>query len=125
MSFVDDIDLVLAADGNEMDLFQQIPDFVDTAVGGGVDLDHIHKGAFGNAAADLAFVAGFAVDGMFAVQSFGEDPRGAGLAGTPGAAEQIGMNGAAAKNGVFQHTDIILLTDEGFKILRPPFAVQS
>ena len=107
-----------------MNFFQQITDFVDTSVGGGVDFNDVHEAAFGDATTDFTFIAGLAIDGMFAIQRFGEDPGGAGFAGTPGTAEEVSVDGAPPEDGVFQHPDIILLSDKGFEILGPPFAVQ-
>ena len=67
MHLVDDINSVFCADGREICLLTQVTDIVNAVVAGGVYLDNVENGAVVYPAADLAFVAGIAVDGRQAV----------------------------------------------------------
>ena len=69
----------------------QVPDVVHAIVGGGINFQHIHTAAGIDGPAGLAPVAGVAPLRMQAVHSLGQDFGAAGLAGAPGAGEEIGV----------------------------------
>ena len=67
MHLVDDINSVLRFNRRKVCLVSKIADIVNAVVAGGVYLDNVENGAVVYLAADLAFVAGIAVDGRQAV----------------------------------------------------------
>ncbi len=82
MHLVDDIDAVLGARGRKGDLVDDGADIVDTAVGGGVHLNHIEDLAAVDADAVQAYAAGIAVARIKTVDRLGEDLGAGGLART-------------------------------------------
>ena len=68
--------------------------------------------------------AGIAVHGVLAVDGLGQDPGAGGLAGAPGADEQIGMGEPVVSHLAFQRLGDMLLTDDFIKGLGTPFPVQ-
>ena len=58
VNFVDDVDLEPRPAGPHADVLPQLADFVDAAIAGAVDLQHVHVLAGADAAADVALVAG-------------------------------------------------------------------
>ena len=69
--------------------------------------------------ARFALAVGSAVDGL------GQNAPGAGLAGAPGAAEEIGMGHAAAREGIEQGLGDVLLSDDFSQGLGAPFAIEN
>ena len=58
VGLVEDVDLPAAGGGRVGDPLAQVADVIDRAVGGGVHLDHVDRGAGGDRQAGLAFAAG-------------------------------------------------------------------
>ncbi len=121
---VDDVDLVLRQRRRVLDLLAQIANLVHAVVAGRVDLHHVHA-VFGlKGAADLAFAAGVAVLGIQAVDGLGEHLGGAGLAGSAGAAEQIGVGDAAGGHLAAKRLGDGVLTADFGKRSRTPRPVK-
>ncbi len=76
----------------------QGPHLVDTVVGGSVQLQYIQKTAVFDAHAGGALAAGIAVHRVLAVDGLGQDFGTGGLAGAPGACEEVRMGGAALRH---------------------------
>src|SRR5262249_5973147 len=89
VDFIDDVDLETGPGGPVLDVAADLADLVDAAVAGAVDLQHVHVLAGGDAAADLAGVAGRGGRAVDAVEGLGEDAGGGGLADAAGAGEQV------------------------------------
>ena len=121
---VDDIHLVLADAGGIGGLVPQIPDTVHAVVGGGVDLHHVQDGAVVHPPADLALAAGISLLAVGTVHRLGKDLGAGGLAGSPGAGEQIGMADAAGAKLILQRRHDGLLAHHILKPHGPPFAVK-
>ena len=110
---VEDVDLPAAAGRCVGDPLAQVADVVDGAIGGGVHLDHVDRGAGGDRHAGLAFAAGG--DGRaaaLAVERAGEDLRHRGLPRPPRADEQVGVVDLALLDRVAQGADHMLLADD-------------
>ena len=101
MDFVDDIDLVSAQHRRIFDLFANVPDLIDTAVAGGVDLNDIADPRFIDLGADLAFVAGIAVFGMGTIDGAGKNFGDRGFAGAADARQEIGVGNAVVQDLIF------------------------
>ena len=124
MHLVDDIDALFHRRGGVGRLVPQGAHLIDAVVGGGVQLQHVQNGAVQNAAAGGTLVAGIAVHRVPAVDRPGEDLGAGGLAGAPGAGEEVGMGGAALRHLLFQRFGDVFLPDDIGEHLGPPFAVQ-
>ena len=105
---VDYVYLVLQLKRHEPRLFDYVAHIVHAGVAGSVQLDYIRAlpGAY---FAGAAAAAGLAIYGRFAVHRPCEYARGAGLAGSPGAREKVGMGSCAGLHLVFQYCGYMLL----------------
>ena len=112
VDFVDDVNLEPRAAGPHGDVLAELADFVDAAVAGAVDLEHVDVVAGGDALADLALAAGRGRRAAFAVEALGENAGGGGLAHAAGAGEQIGVPDAVAGDGALQRLGDVLLADQ-------------
>ena len=119
VDFVDDVDLEAGPAGADVDVAAELADFVDAAVAGAVDLEHVDVAAAGDALADVALVAGRGRRPVHAVQGLGEDAGGRGLADAASAGEEIGVADAVGGDGVGEGLRDLLLADELAEILRP------
>ena len=82
MHLVDDVDAVLGACRRKGDLVDDGADIVDTAVGGGIHLDHVEDLTAVDTDAVRAYAAGIAVVQVKTVDRLGEDLGAGGLART-------------------------------------------
>ena len=119
VDFVDDVDLEPRPAGPHVDVLPQLADFVDAAVAGAVDLQHVDVVALRDALADVALVAGRRRRAVHAVQGLGEDPRRRRLADAAGTGEQIGVADAIGGDRVGQRLGDVLLADQFLERLRP------
>ena len=110
---VEDVDLPAAAGRGVGDALAQVADVVDGAVGGGVHLDHVDRGAGGDRHAGLAFAAGGdRRAAALAVERAGEDLRHRGLAGAARADEEVGVVDLVLLDRVAQRADHVLLAHD-------------
>ena len=91
MHLIDDVHTLFHLAGRIDGIVPQVPDIVDTIVGGRIDLQHIHAGSRIDGPAGLADIAGVAIVGIQTVDRLTEDLGTAGLTRTPRAREQICM----------------------------------
>jgi len=82
MDFVDDVNLVLALRGRVFQISPEIPNFVDTAVGGAVDFKNVEAAASGDFGATGTFVARGRGWAFLAIDRFCKDSCGGGFAHT-------------------------------------------
>ena len=108
VDLVDDVDL-LAARRAEGGPGHQVAHGVDAVVGGGVELVDVERRAPGDLHARRADTARLAVVEVGAVEGLGQDAGRRGLAGAPGAAEQVGVGHPAVPHGVAQGQDHVVL----------------
>ncbi len=85
VDFVDDIDFILAFDRGIEDLVSDAPHVINAVMAGRIDFNDVQGGPCGNFLAGIALAAGFAVNGMFAVERLCENTRAGGFADSPGA----------------------------------------
>src|SRR5664279_4108163 len=105
----------------------QFADFIDATIGGGIDLDHVHRIACPDLEAGVAHAARLR-NGMVCratVQRHGQDARDGGFADAPMSAEDVTMRDALLLNGVLQGTGDVLLTDDVGELLGSIFARQN
>jgi hypothetical protein len=76
MGLIDNVYLSGGSIGSELYFFPQISYFIDSAIGRGIDLDHIDERSGGGVTAKLTLSAGASFLQVLAQQSFGEDPGG-------------------------------------------------
>ena len=119
VDFVDDVNLEPHAAGPHGDVLPQLANFVDAAVAGAVDLQHVDVVAGGDAQADVALVARRGRRAVDAVERLGQDAGGRRLADAAGAGEQIGVADAVAGDGLLQRLGDVLLADQLVERLRP------
>ena len=122
MRFVDDEDLVAVARRAVADVLAQLAHFVDAAIGGRVDLDHVHGAAGGDLEATGALAAGRGGGPFDAVQAARQDARDGGLAGAALAGEDVAVRDAVLRDGVFERGLDVFLVDQLGKRLRPVFS---
>ena len=118
VNLVDDVDLVAATGRRVLDVLAQRPDLLDAAVGGAVDLDHVHREA--GVAAHRARPARLGGLALGAEQRLGEQARGGGLADAAGAGEEVGVRHAPGRQRVAQRPRDGVLSDDRLERLRPP-----
>ena len=106
----------------------ELADFVDAAVGGGVDFDDVDRRAGADFEAGVADFAGLgggaelAADGVAAVERAGEDARDCGFADAAVARKDVAVGDAVLRERVHQgHGDVVLAGDIG-EPLRAVFA---
>ena len=109
MDLVDDVDLVLELGGQVFDLVADLPYVVNYVVGSRVNLDDVDSRARSGAFAGLTFSAGISARRMLAVDRSGEDLCAGGLAGSPRAAEKIGVGGLAVFDLIAEYGGYMIL----------------
>ena len=102
----------------------QFADFVDAAIGGSVDLDHIHRVPGANLGAGLANSArlGHWMVCGTAVQGHRQDAGDGGFADAAMPAEDVAVGNSLLLDGVLQGAGNVLLTDDFSEFLWPVFA---
>ena len=124
--FVDDVNLEAALAGREIDLVAQIANVVDACVRSGINLDQVQEAPLSDCAAIGAPVTRpFGQLLVKAVDRLGQQAGGRGFAGSPGAAEEVGVSRATRSDGVAQGARDVLLADYGVKARRAPLAVKG
>ena len=125
--FVENVDLEAVARGTIAGGLAQFADFVDAAVGGGVDLDDVDGVSgpnLGAGIADAAWLRNRMVLGA-AVQGHGQDARDGGLPDAAVAAEDVAVGGPALLDGVLEGAGNVFLSDDFGELLRTVFARQN
>ena len=125
MNLVHNIDPLAHGSGGVDGLVPQGADLIHAVVGGGVQLQHVQNGAALNPQTGGATVAGVAVHRVFAVDCPGQNLGAGGLAGAPGAGEEIGVGQAAGGHLALQCLGNMGLAHHIVKGAGPPFAVKS
>ena len=92
---VDDVHPLFQHGGGIDRFLTQCAHLIHAVVGGGVQLRHIQQHAAVDTPAGVALAARRAVHGMLAVHRLGQNSGAGGLAGAPGAGEQVGVAHAA------------------------------
>ncbi len=105
----------------------QLANLVDATVGGGVNLDDIHRVAGSNLAAGIAHAARLRHRMVLrlAIQRHGENAGDRRLADTTVSAEDVAVRDPSLLNGVLQGSGDVLLPDDVGEFLRPVFARQD
>src|SRR5205085_8729807 len=102
-------------------------DLVDSAVGGGVDLDQVEGRTCRDLDAGVAFVAGLRHVGAAAqaVDRLGQQARAGRLASAAGAAEEVSVGHPVGGDGALPAARDGLLTDQVGEGLRAVLAVEG
>ncbi len=108
VDLVDDVDL-LPARGAQRGTRHQVAHRLHPVVRCGVELVHVEGGAFGDLHARRALPARLPVMEVGAVERFGEDPGGRGLAGPPRPAEQVSVGDPPVSNRIAKGEDDVVL----------------
>ena len=124
MNLIYNIDPLLYIGGRVDGLVPQGPDLVHAVVGGGVQLHHVQKAAVLDAKARRTPATGIPALRVLAVDGLGQDLGAGGLAGAPGAGEEVRMGGAALRHLPAQRLRDVGLADDVRKRLGPPFPIQ-
>ena len=125
MNLVHDVHPLAHGGGGVHRLVPQGPNLIHAVVGGGVQFQHVQDGAAFNAQAGGTGVAGVAVHRVLAVHRPGQDLGAGGLAGAPGAGEEIGVAQTAGGHLPLERLGNMGLAHHIVKGAGPPFAVQG
>ena len=127
VSFVENVNLEAVPRRTIAGSLAQFADFINAAVGGGVNFDHIHGISRANFRARVAHSArfGYRLVRGAAIQRHGQDARDGGLADAAMAAENVAVGGASLLDGVLQGAGNVLLPDDLGEFLRTVFAGQN
>ena len=121
MRFVDDENLIAVARRAVAHVFAQLAHFVDAAIGGRVDLDHVQGVAGGDFQATGAFAAGRGGGAFDAVQAARQNAGDGGFSGAALAGKDVAVGDALLRDGVFERGADVLLADQLRKRLGPVF----
>jgi len=119
VDFVDDVDFELGSHGPDADGGTQLANVVDTAIGRAIDFHDVDVISGGDTLADIALVAGNTVDGVGAIECFGEDSGGGRFADSPCAREHVSVGDTTGTNGVAECFGDVLLANNVVEGLRP------
>ena len=128
MGFIEDINLVAIARRTIAGRISQLAYLVNAAVGGRIDLDHVHRAAGAHLNAGFADAAGlrggpvrFAIHAT-AVQRHGQNAGDRSFADPAMSTENIAMRNPLLLNGVLQGAGDVLLPNDFRKFLWTVFA---
>ena len=127
VGFVENVNLEAVARGTITRGLAQLANFINAAVGGGVDFDHVHGISGANFDAGIANAARLG-DRLFrraAIQRHGQNARDGGFADAAMSAENVAVSGASLLDGVFQGAGDVVLPDDFGEFLRTVFAGQD
>ena len=102
MDLINDVDFIFPLCRGIGHFLPDLTDMVHTIVGRRIYLNDIHGTAGCNGFAGSTFPAGTAVLWLLTINRFGKDLRNRRLAGSSGAAEQIGMSDTVRQDLVLQ-----------------------
>ncbi len=116
--FVDDVDLVARATGPHTNIGSQLPDFIDTAIAGSIDFDHIDVLARIDG---LRYIVVQRSGGWPArgVQSFGEDPGRGSFANSTSTCKQVGVPHPTSGDRLAKGLAYVFLANQFLKRLGP------
>src|SRR5205085_8151154 len=98
-------------------LLAQIADAIDTTIGGRIYLNNVERVTSGDLTALLALVARFAIFRVTAIDGFGEQAGGAGLASSSRPGKEVGMCQFTGGQRIFERANDLRLTDQIVKVL--------
>ena len=119
VGLVDDVDLVAAVHRGEEGALPQVPGVLDTAVAGGVDLDHVDaaRPTARQILTGTAHPAGRGRGALLAVQAARQDAGRGGFAATTRPGKQVSVVDAVVVQGPHEgHGDVILADHLGERI---------
>src|SRR6266567_2813163 len=122
--FVENVNLEPVARGTISCSLAQFANFVDAAVGSGVDFNHVNRIADANLGTRLANPARFRnrLVGRTAVERHRQDSGHRRLSNSAVPAEDVSMRGASLVNGILQRAGDVLLPNDFRKFLWTVFA---
>ena len=109
MDFIDDVNLVSGYIWGEIDLLPEVSDLIDATIGGSIDLHQIKSPTFIYRLAHATGIARLTAAIVEAINRFGQDAPGAGLACAPGTGEKVGMRHPPCGQGIEQGLSYLLL----------------
>ena len=121
--FIDNVYLLPAHCRQGAHRFPKGPDFLNAAVGSGIDFIDVQAGACIDFPAALAFIAGIHAVWMKAVHRFGQNFGHTGLSCTPGAGKKISMSQTVLLDGPLERYGNMLLPYHLCKRAGPPFSI--
>ncbi len=121
MNFINDEDFIRSIHGRVFYDFPQIPDFLDSPVGGTINFQYVQIPSVGNFLASIAGVTGYTIFGLGAVQGFGNNACGRGFPYAPGAREHVPLSDPILFKGIGQRPGDVILSHHILKGLGAPF----
>src|ERR1700758_3167055 len=127
VSFVENVDFEAVARRAIASGLAKFADFVDAAIGGSVDFDHVNGISRTDFGAGFANAAGLGDGPIFgaAVQRHRQNTRDSGLADSAVSAEDVAVGGASLLNGILKRAGDVFLADDLGKFLRTVFSGQD
>jgi hypothetical protein len=120
--FVDDIDFEAALRRLVTDIFDDLADLIDAAVGRAIDFQNIDGFAAGDLLAVAALIARRRRWSLFTIQRFREDARGGGFAHSAYTGKKIRVGDTVGTNGILQRARDMALPRNISKILGTPLS---
>jgi hypothetical protein len=127
MSFVENVNLVAISGGSVASGVAQFANLVNSAIGGRVDLDHVHGVALANFDAGVTNSAGFGcgtvgrADFSAAIESLSYNAGDGGFADAAMAREDVAVRNAILRKGIEQGASDVILAGNVGKALRTVF----
>ena len=123
MYLVYDINLITPLCWCKFYCFPQIPNLINTAVRGSINLKYIHRCTCINFLTSLTLIARIWCRSLFAIQGLGQNLGRTGFTSTSRASKQIGMTNTTGLNSIGQSSADMLLPHQLAKASRPPFSI--
>jgi hypothetical protein len=125
MDFVDDVDLVTALIGCEVDSVSQIANVFNARIRGRIDLHEIQKTTFSEGYAMLALVAWSLGKGFVqAVDCLGQQASRCGFACAAWSGKKVGMRHTPSLDCITQREEDMILANNFIPSLRSPTSVK-
>src|SRR5947207_7493032 len=122
VNFVDNVDFEFRRRRRVSYRVAELADFLDPAVAGAVDFNHVERPALGNFDATRVLIIELDLWPAGAIQAFGKDSGDGGLARAARTAEQVGVRGSLLFDGFGEGLRAVLLSDAVTEQFRAVFS---
>jgi hypothetical protein len=126
VDLIDDVELKFPACRGVFNVIDDdLADFVDLSVGGGIEFQHVETVATGNFTARITLATGVDGGALHTVERLGHDAGRGGFACATGPYKDVGVGQALLCDGVFERGGDVLLTNDVIEGLGAIFAGEN